>query len=60
MKAIVWTKYGPIDGLILKEVEKPNPKANEILIKIYGTSVSMGDCELRSLRLSPLFKNKAA
>lgn len=56
MNAIVWTAYGPPDVLQLRTVPKPTPRDNEVLIKVYAATVTMGDCEMRTLQFPLMYR----
>ncbi len=49
MKAIIFTKSGSPEVLVLREVAKPAPKADEILVKVHAGTVTVGDVKLRSI-----------
>lgn len=52
MKAIVFTEYGPPDVLHVKDIPKPSPQENEILVRVYATPVNYGDLTARNFASS--------
>lgn len=48
MRAIVYSEYGPPEVALLKEVPKPEPKNNELLVKVYASTVNRTDAGFRS------------
>lgn len=52
LKAITYSTYGPPDVLQLKEVKKPIPKDDEVLIKVRAAEATKSDCEMRSFKYS--------
>jgi NADPH:quinone reductase-like Zn-dependent oxidoreductase len=55
MKAMVYTKYGSPEVLQIKEVNKPIPKENELLVKVKATTVTVADIRSRSFTVPPVF-----
>ena len=53
MRAVVYDRYGPPDVLRVEDVERPVPKADEILVKVHASTVNRTDCGWR--RAKPFF-----
>ncbi len=56
VRAVVCTQYGPPEVLRLEELATPDPRKNEVLIRIRATAVTSSDCYIRGLRLPPAYR----
>lgn len=52
MKAITYSRYGPPETLTVKEVERPSPKDDEVLIRVHAAEATKSDCEMRAFKFS--------
>ncbi|MCB1669916.1 MAG: NAD(P)-dependent alcohol dehydrogenase [Gammaproteobacteria bacterium] len=55
MKAVIWTRYGPPETLVVREMDKPEPRAGEVLIRNSVANIFAGDAELRRFQMHALF-----
>jgi NADPH:quinone reductase-like Zn-dependent oxidoreductase len=55
MIAVTRRRYGPPDVLAIEDVERPSPKDNEVLVRVYATSVTSGDVRIRGFRGAGVF-----
>ncbi len=55
MRAVVHTRYGPPEVLEVREVEKPAPVGDQVLIRVHAATVHTGDCEIRRFQIMPFF-----
>ena len=56
MKAVICPQYGPPEVLVIKDIPKPSPKKNEVLVKIVASSLNTGDVRIRGLRVEGFMK----
>jgi len=54
MKAVTYHEYGAPEVLQIRELERPSPSRNEVLVRIHSAMVSFGDCRMRSMELSDI------